>query len=232
VAVTIDQSEGESPDLSGARRFAVVWRGLRRSGVYEDVVKRALDVCLGSLLVALTFPLWLLIAVAIRLDSRGPALFVQERVGSNGIRFNMFKFRSMRSDAEPMRSELAALNELDGPVFKIRNDPRVTRVGRVLRRTSLDELPQLLNVISGEMSLVGPRPPLAEEVRQYRPADWARLSVKPGLTCLWQVNGRSDCSFDQWMEYDRDYIRRLSLGLDLQILLKTVWVVVTLRGAY
>jgi lipopolysaccharide/colanic/teichoic acid biosynthesis glycosyltransferase len=138
----------------------------------------------------------------------------------------------MRVGADRVRAELQHLNEASGPVFKVRLDPRVSRVGRVLRRTSLDELPQLINVLRGEMSLVGPRPPLPEEVAQYRPSDMVRLSVKPGLTCWWQVRGRSNCDFDTWMAHDREYVYRLSLWVDLAILWRTLWVVLSCRGAY
>jgi lipopolysaccharide/colanic/teichoic acid biosynthesis glycosyltransferase len=138
----------------------------------------------------------------------------------------------MYADAEHRLAELQANNEVSGPVFKMRSDPRVTKVGGLLRRTSLDELPQLLNVLKGEMSLVGPRPPLPKEVEEYRPSDAIRLSVKPGLTCLWQISGRSTVGFDEWMEFDRDYVRRMSLQLDVSILMRTVWAVVSCRGAY
>ena len=206
---------------SGRRRFA-----------YEEALKRLLDIVLASLGLVAMLPIWLAIAIAVKLDSPGPAIFVQERLGLHGRRFRFYKFRSMYSDAEQRLAEVLAHNEIDGPVFKMRNDPRVSRVGAFLRRTSLDELPQLINVIKGEMSLVGPRPPLPREVEQYRPNDHIRLSVKPGLTCLWQVSGRSQVGFDQWMEYDREYVRNMSLWLDLQILLRTVWVVISCRGAY
>jgi lipopolysaccharide/colanic/teichoic acid biosynthesis glycosyltransferase len=153
-------------------------------------------------------------------------------VGLDGRRFRFFKFRSMHQDAEVRRHQLLHLNEVDGPVFKIRSDPRVTRLGRLLRRTSLDELPQLLNVIRGEMSIVGPRPPRPEEVDRYRPSDWVRLTVKPGLTCWWQIRGRSDVDFDTWMEYDREYVHGMSLLTDVRIMLGTFQAVVTGRGAY
>jgi lipopolysaccharide/colanic/teichoic acid biosynthesis glycosyltransferase len=184
------------------------------------------------LVLVLTFPLWAAIALAIMLDSSGPVLFVQERVRLNGRRFDMYKFRSMHAGAESRLDELRERNEAGGPVFKIRSDPRVTRIGRVLRRMSLDELPQLINVLRGDMSLVGPRPPLPCEVDQYRQGDFVRLTVKPGITCLWQISGRSDCDFDRWMEYDREYIRRLSFWLDVTILARTLWVVLIGRGAY
>jgi lipopolysaccharide/colanic/teichoic acid biosynthesis glycosyltransferase len=210
--------------------------GLRRSSrrlfPYETTLKRVVDLTLASLGLLATIPLWLVIVVAIRLDSPGRAIFVQERVGIHGRRFRFYKFRSMYADAETRVAELQSSNEVSGPVFKMRADPRVTRVGGLLRRTSLDELPQLLNVLKGEMSLVGPRPPLPKEVDQYRPSDAVRLSVKPGLTCLWQISGRSTVGFDEWMEFDRDYIRRMSLQVDLAILLRTVWAVMSCKGAY
>lgn len=204
----------------------------RRSFAYESTLKRALDLLVASLGLIATLPIWLVIVLAIKLDSPGPAIFVQERVGRDGRRFRFYKFRSMYVDAEERLAELRNKNESTGPVFKIRKDPRMSRVGAILRRTSLDELPQLINVLNGDMSMVGPRPPLPREVEQYRPEDMVRLSVKPGLTCLWQVRGRSTLGFDTWMEYDREYVRDLSLWLDLKILVQTVGAVITCRGAY
>jgi exopolysaccharide biosynthesis polyprenyl glycosylphosphotransferase len=200
--------------------------------VYESVVKRLLDIFMASLGLIATSPIWLVILVAIKLDSPGRAIFVQERVGKDGRRFRFYKFRSMHVDAERRLIDLQAQNEVDGPVFKIRKDPRVSRAGAFLRRTSLDELPQLINVLKGDMSMVGPRPPLPREVDQYRPSDTIRLTVKPGLTCLWQIRGRSTLSFDTWMEYDREYVRNLSIWLDASILVRTVWAVLSCRGAY
>jgi exopolysaccharide biosynthesis polyprenyl glycosylphosphotransferase len=200
--------------------------------LYEGFAKRLLDFALAGLGLIAIFPVWLAVVVAVRLDSPGPAVFVQERVGRNGRHFRFYKFRSMYLDAEQRLDEMLEHNEIDGPVFKIRNDPRVTRVGAFLRRTSLDELPQLINVLWGDMSLVGPRPPLPREVEEYRPSDAIRLSVKPGLTCLWQISGRSNVTFDQWMEFDREYVRNLSLWLDVSILFRTIGAVLTMRGAY
>jgi lipopolysaccharide/colanic/teichoic acid biosynthesis glycosyltransferase len=170
--------------------------------------------------------------IAIKLDSPGPAFFSQERVGLRGRPFRFYKFRSMQDGADGAKVRVLHLNEVDGPVFKARTDPRVTGIGRLLRRTSLDELPQLINVVRGDMSLVGPRPPLPEEVANYRSSDMVRLAVRPGLTCWWQVRGRSDCDFDTWMAYDREYVYGMSLGIDMVILLKTVWAVLSCRGAY
>lgn len=195
-------------------------------------VKRAFDVVLSLVGIIATAPLWVLIIIAITLDSPGPVFFVQERAGFNGRPFKLFKFRSMVADAESQLDQVRHLNQADGPVFKIRDDPRITRVGIVLRRTSLDELPQLVNILLGHMALVGPRPALPQEVEQYRPEDWERLGVKPGLTCLWVIRGRSDCNFDRWMEYDREYVRRASFWLDLVILVRTLMVVASGRGAY
>lgn len=199
---------------------------------YTTTVKRVLDLCLASAFLICSLPAWLLIAVAIKIDSRGPVFFVQERVGLRGGRFRFYKFRSMEEGADRAREALQHLNEVSGPVFKVRLDPRVTRVGRILRRTSLDELPQLINVLRGEMSLVGPRPPLPSEVAQYRPSDMVRLGVKPGLTCWWAVRGRSDCDFDTWMAYDREYVFGVSFWVDLAILARTVWAVLNGHGAY
>jgi lipopolysaccharide/colanic/teichoic acid biosynthesis glycosyltransferase len=204
-----------------------------RPGIsYEATLKRALDVLLASLGLVVTLPIWLAMILAIKLDSPGPAFFVQERVGRYGSRFRFYKFRSMYVDAEQKLAELKHRNEVDGPVFKMRRDPRVSRVGMFLRRTSLDELPQLLHVLNGEMSIVGPRPPLPSEVERYRPEDMIRLSVRPGLTCLWQVRGRSTLGFEKWMEYDREYVRDLSLWTDMRIIFQTIGAVISCRGAY
>jgi exopolysaccharide biosynthesis polyprenyl glycosylphosphotransferase len=215
----------------GESTFAIV-RQTRRWFGYEATLKRLVDVLLACIGLLASVPIWLAVVIAIKLDSPGPALFVQDRVGFHGRVFRFYKFRSMHVNAERRLAEIQAQNEVDGPVFKMRRDPRVSRVGAFLRRTSLDELPQLLNVLKGDMSMVGPRPPLPREVEKYRPGDVIRLSVKPGLTCLWQVRGRSTLSFDTWMEYDREYVRDLSLWLDVRILVRTVWAVLSCRGAF
>ena len=196
------------------------------------LVKRGIDVLLaGGLLIAL-MPVMLLIGLAIRIESAGPILFVHERIGLNKRKFRFIKFRSMVADAEERQAALEHLNEVEGPVFKIRQDPRVTRVGRVLRRTSLDELPQLFNVLTGDMSLVGPRPLPRRDVDLFDPGvQRRRFSVKPGLTCLWQVSGRSNVPFAKWLELDLWYIGNWSLALDLKILLRTVPAVLRGTGA-
>jgi exopolysaccharide biosynthesis polyprenyl glycosylphosphotransferase len=194
-------------------------------------VKRAIDLAGSSVGLVLLSPFLLGVAGLVKLTSAGPVLHRQERLGLNARRFEMLKFRSMYDGAEAHRADLAAANEMSGPVFKMRNDPRVTPLGRWLRRYSIDELPQLWNVLRGQMSLVGPRPPLGPEVALYERWQRRRLSMKPGLTCLWQVNGRSELDFDTWMKLDLEYIDNWSLGLDLKILLKTIPVVLTARGA-
>ncbi len=174
-------------------------------------IKRAADVALSLLLLIVAVPLMILIALAVKLSSPGPVFFQQERCGLNGRRFTLFKFRSMYLDAESRKADLAHLNVMDGPVFKVRDDPRVTGAGRFLRAFSLDELPQLFNILKGDMSFVGPRPPIPEEVSQYQRWQRRRLSMKPGLTCLWQISGRSDLDFDTWMKLDLDHIDTWSL---------------------
>lgn len=194
--------------------------------------KRGLDLLLCIPGLILLSPFLLLIAAAIRLESRGPILFRQLRVGKDHQPFYCLKFRSMSQDAEKRKDEIAHLNEVDGPVFKIKHDPRVTRVGRFLRKLSLDELPQLWNVVRGEMTLVGPRPPLPREVEQYEEWMLRRLEVTPGITCIWQISGRSDTNFEQWMRMDLEYVESRTLGKDISILLRTVPAVLFGRGAY
>ena len=193
--------------------------------------KRAVDLALATLLFLVTLPVQLLAAAAIVLTSGTPVFFRQERCGLNGRHFTLLKFRTMKRDASERLSEISHLNEMTGPVFKASRDPRSTPVGRILRRLSIDELPQLWNVIVGDMSLVGPRPPLPEEVSHYEPWQRRRLSMKPGLTCLWQVSGRNEVDFDRWMAMDLKYIDTWSTMLDLKILLKTVPAVLSGRGA-
>jgi len=197
-----------------------------------QTAQRALDVALASAILLLLLPLCALIALLIRLDSPGPVLFIQKRVGRGGREFPFFKFRSMVTDAEAQRQALLSCNERTGPVFKMRNDPRITRVGRLLRRTSLDELPQILNVLRGEMSLVGPRPALPKEVALYTPQQCRRLAVTPGLTGLWQVSGRASLSFERSIELDLFYIQHQSVWLYLRLLARTVPAVISGRGAY
>jgi exopolysaccharide biosynthesis polyprenyl glycosylphosphotransferase len=199
---------------------------------WRTEAKRLIDVIGAGLLLLFSMPLFVLAALAIKLDSAGPVFFVQDRVGLNKRRFRMLKFRTMHRDAEERMKEIEHLNEKTGPIFKIRNDPRVTRVGRWLRKTSIDELPQLVNVLLGDMSIVGPRPlSVRDALRMEEAWQKRRFSVKPGLTCLWQVSGRSSLSFEQWMQLDLEYIDRWSLGLDWSILLRTIPAILMARGA-
>ena len=208
--------------------------GLREVSIrgWNLAVKRVVDIVVAGVVLVLAAPLMLAIAAAIKLDSPGPVLFRQVRLGRNRQRFVINKFRSMRVTAEAEQADLAALNEADGPIFKIRQDPRLTRVGRFLRRLSLDELPQFINVLSGDMSLVGPRPPIPREVERYEDWHHQRLEVAPGLTGLWQVSGRSELTFDEMVLLDIWYIENWNLGLDFKILLRTVPAVFFGNGAY
>jgi exopolysaccharide biosynthesis polyprenyl glycosylphosphotransferase len=196
------------------------------------LVKRLIDVTVAAVGLVLCAPLFLLIALAIRLDSPGPIIFRQTRVGLRGRHFEMYKFRSMHVGAEEQQDMLADMNEADGPIFKIRDDPRLTRVGRILRRLSMDELPQLVNVLRGEMSLVGPRPPIPAEVEKYQEWHKKRLEAPPGMTGLWQVSGRSRLSFDEMVLLDIYYIENWSLWLDFKILMRTIPKVLLGEGAY
>jgi lipopolysaccharide/colanic/teichoic acid biosynthesis glycosyltransferase len=191
-----------------------------------------MDVVIGGIALLLALPVIALAALAIATVDPGSPFFSQERVGLNGRRFRMFKLRTMVHGAHEMRDDILHLNELDGPVFKIKNDPRLHPLGSLLRRTSIDELPNLFNVLRGEMSLVGPRPPLPSEAEHYTPYALRRLTVTPGITCLWQINGRCSVSFDEWMRLDNEYIDTWSPLNDVLILLKTVPAVIRKDGAH
>jgi len=206
----------ESPEFSGGRK----------------ALKGFVDRAVATFALFLVAPIFLGLAIAIKLDSKGPVFFRQKRVGRHGREFRVFKFRSMVVDADSMQASLSGHNETDGLMFKMRRDPRVTRIGRVLRKWSLDELPQLVNVFIGDMSLVGPRPPLPTEVAWYDDDVARRLLVKPGITGLWQVSGRSDLSWEDGIRLDLYYVENWSLATDLTILWKTVFAVIRSRGAY
>jgi lipopolysaccharide/colanic/teichoic acid biosynthesis glycosyltransferase len=194
--------------------------------------KRALDILLSLGGILVFAPLGLIIAVIIKATSKGPVIFKQPRVGIGGRYFWCYKFRSMCNDAEKRKSEIAHLNEVDGPVFKIKDDPRITPIGKIIRKTSLDELPQLVNIFKGEMSVVGPRPLPVSEVDVDDARQRQRLTVQPGLTCYWQISGRSDTSFEEWMSLDERYVAETSLATDLKIIAKTIPVVLFGSGAY
>lgn len=197
---------------------------------FQLAFKRVMDFTLTAAALVFLAPLFIALAVAIKLESPGPVFFRQYRSGIRGRRFNCYKFRSMYVDAEARLAELKAHNEMSGPVFKMKDDPRITRVGKFIRKYSLDELPQLFNVFRGDMSLVGPRPPLPAEVDQYEPWQRRRLSMKPGITCIWQVSGRNNIDFDQWMRLDLQYIDNWNLRLDIKLLLQTIPAVIRGTG--
>jgi len=233
--IVIDLRNGVRIDIgetAATRRFLGPNEGLLGADDELLAIKRVVDI-LGSLFfIVLLSPVMLLTALLVATTSRGPILYWQERVGKGGTPFRMAKFRSMYCDADERLANLAVLNEVDGPVFKIRNDPRITPVGRIIRKLSIDELPQLFHVLAGTMSLVGPRPPLQAETELYDRWHRQRLLVKPGITCIWQVSGRSDLDFQTWVAMDIEYIANWSPMLDASILLKTVPAVITGRGAY
>ena len=212
-------------------KWKLFWWQVTVRGSY--LFKTVVDVTCASLGILVLSPVFLVCAAVIRLESPGPVIFKQKRIGRDGRPFNFYKFRSMYIDAGQRRQELLKANESkDGVIFKMQNDPRVTRFGRFIRKFSIDELPQLFNVVVGDMSLVGPRPPLPSEVAEYTLEDRKRLTVKPGITCIWQVSGRSDIPFRQQVALDKEYIMSRSLWRDLWILLKTVPAVLTGKGAY
>lgn len=196
-------------------------------------IKRAFDVLFSAFVLVGFSWLFLIVVVAIKIDDpKGPVFFAQERVGRDGKTFRMYKFRSMCTDAEQRLAELQDLNEKDGPVFKIANDPRITRVGRVIRKLSIDELPQFINVLVGDMSVVGPRPPLPKEVAEYTPRQAQRLSIRGGLTCYWQTRcNRDSISFDEWVDLDLLYIKQCSVWSDVKLIVQTVGVVLTAQGS-
>jgi exopolysaccharide biosynthesis polyprenyl glycosylphosphotransferase len=195
-------------------------------------IKRVFDIFLSGITLLALAPLFLILAVIVKLTSKGPVFYKSERIGYLGKPFTFIKFRSMYTDAEEQLAKLKTENEKDGPIFKIKSDPRITPIGRILRKFSLDELPQLLAVFTGQMSIVGPRPPIQREVEQYDEYARRRLSVKPGITCYWQIMGRSDLSFEEWMELDNRYIDEMSFLTDIKIVVKTPAAVLLGKGAY
>jgi exopolysaccharide biosynthesis polyprenyl glycosylphosphotransferase len=195
------------------------------------LIKQIFDAIVSFFLLVLLLPLFLIVAPAIKISSPGPVFFKQRRCGLNRREFTLYKFRSMVADAEKIKTQLEKFNEADGLVFKIKDDPRITPIGKFIRKTSIDELPQLFNVLKGDMSLVGPRPPLPSEVKKYERQQQRRLSMKPGITCIWQTSGRSKVNFDTWIKMDLEYIDNWSLGLDFRILLKTIPAVLFGKGA-
>ena len=196
-------------------------------------LKRVIDIVVSLLGIVFLLPIFLIVAIAIKLeDPKGKVFFSQLRCGKNNQLFPMYKFRSMVSNAEELLEELKLLNEMDGPVFKIKEDPRITKVGKFIRKTSIDELPQLFNVLKGNMSLVGPRPPIPSEVVEYNDYQMQRLLVKPGLTCIWQVSGRNNVGFEEWIDMDLHYIENRNIFMDLKLIFMTVSVLFGDENAY
>jgi len=221
---------GNARFMAHAAIHALSARGIIES--YIKASKRSLDLSIALLALVLLGPLAAALCLLITLEDRGSPIFRQTRIGENGKPFKIWKFRSMYQDAEARKAELTEQNERDAVCFKMKADPRITRVGKLIRRTSIDELPQILNVLSGDMSIVGPRPALPDEVLSYQPRERKRLAGKPGLTCTWQVSGRADIPFDQQVEMDVEYLERISLGEDLSLIARTVPAVLTGKGAY
>ena len=204
----------------------------KKSKLYE-ITKRLMDILLSLIAIIFLMPIFIIVAIAIKIeDPKGKIIFTQERNGVYPTTFKMYKFRSMVHNAEELLEELNNQNELTGPVFKMKEDPRITKVGKFIRKTSIDELPQLFNILKGDMSLVGPRPPIPREVEKYTEYQLQRLSVKPGLTCIWQVSGRNSIDFEQWIELDLQYIRERSILLDTKLIFKTFFVLFGDKNAY
>lgn len=216
--------------LQATRRWTLLLWSVRLQILRK--VKRVLDIAIATVALILAFPLMLVTAIAIKLESPGPIIFHQTRVGKMGKPFTFYKFRSMCIDAEQRKKDLMAQNEASGPVFKMQYDPRMTRVGRIIRKLSIDELPQFINVLRGDMSIVGPRPPVLSEVAEYELEYLRRLDTLPGITGLQQISGRSNLEFDRWIELDLDYVSHHSIGRDLMIVLKTIPAVLLGKGAY
>lgn len=199
---------------------------------FYEVIKRVIDVVCSFVGVLVLSPLFVVIAIIIKFTSKGPVFFSQKRVGRDGKEFKMYKFRSMVVNAEELKEKLASQNEMSGPMFKMKDDPRVTKVGKFIRKTSIDELPQLWNVLKGDMSLVGPRPSLPKEVAQFEEWMYRRLEVKPGLTCYWQVSGRNNIDFEDWMKLDIKYVDERNLWIDIKLIFKTVGVLFGDKNAH
>ena len=202
-----------------------------KSKLYE-VIKRLMDIMLSAIGLIILSPILLVVAILIKIDSKGPIFFKQKRVGLYGKEFDMYKFRSMVVNAEELKEKLEKQNEMSGPMFKIADDPRITKVGKFIRKTSIDELPQLWNVIKGDMSLVGPRPSLPKEVAQFEPWMEERFKVKPGLTCYWQVGGRNNIDFENWMKLDIKYVQERTLAIDIMLIFKTFFVLFGDKNAH
>jgi len=195
---------------------------IKKESILYLIGKRAMDIVASLFGLIILSPLLILVSILIKLESSGPILFKQERVGLKGKNFVMYKFRSMVINAEELKAKLESQNEMSGPMFKIKNDPRVTKVGKFIRKTSIDELPQLINILKGEMSIVGPRPSLPKEVDRFEEWMLRRLDAKPGLTCYWQVRGRNNIGFEEWMSMDIDYVSKRNIWIDIKLIFRTI----------
>lgn len=216
-------------ELKEREKIVITERDLDKP-MYE-FIKRVMDVVCSAFGLVVLLPVFAVTALMVKTDG-GPAFYSQIRVGKNNKHFRMYKFRSMCVNADALLEDLIPYNEADGPAFKIKDDPRITKVGKIIRKYSIDELPQLVNILKGDMSIVGPRPPLVREVEQYNSYQMQRLMVTPGLTCYWQAYGRSDLSFDDWIDMDLKYIKQRGIRLDVSLIIKTVFAVIFKRGAY
>ena len=217
-----DYAGGGCMEQANLEKGEIIINSPERKGYL--IVKRVIDIICSLVGLILLSPILIIVAIAIKIESRGPVIFSQERIGLGEKSFKMYKFRSMVVDAEKLREKLVDKNEMNGPMFKMKYDPRITKVGKFIRKTSIDELPQLINVLKGNMSLVGPRPSLPKEVEQFENWMMERLNVKPGLTCYWQVLGRNDIEFKEWMELDVKYVKEKSLWIDIKLIFKTIFV--------
>jgi len=223
-------SAGHGAMLVSSRSKILLWKFTIK---FSYFLKRLLDILVSGTALLVALPFFIMLGIAIRIESRGPVIFTQKRVGKDGRHFKFYKFRSMVSDAEKLKDKLVQENESkDGVIFKMKKDPRITKIGAFIRKFSIDELPQLLNVLIGDMSLVGPRPPVPREVAEYTLEDRKRLHAKAGITCTWQISGRSDIPFKIQAELDKEYIRSKSFWKDIKILLLTIPAVITGKGAY
>lgn len=209
------------------------YKVILKENLSYEILKRFIDIVCSIIGIILLSPIFIIVAVAIKIENpKGKVIFSQIRCGKDNKTFKMYKFRSMVEDAEKLLNNIQHLNEMDGPVFKIKEDPRITNVGRFIRKTSIDELPQLINILKGDMSIVGPRPPLVREVEKYNQYEMQRLMVKPGLTCYWQISGRNNINFEQWVEMDIKYIEERNLFIDIKLILKTFKVLFGDKHAY
>ena len=218
--------------MERAQQVGVINEKAKEEHIFYNIIKRLIDIVASACGLVVLSPILLIVSILIKIESKGPIIFAQERVGKDLKTFKMYKFRSMVNDAEELKEKLMKYNQMSGPMFKMDNDPRVTKIGKFIRKTSIDELPQLINVIKGDMSLVGPRPSLPKEVKEFEPWMKKRFQVKPGLTCYWQVSGRNNIDFEDWMKLDIKYIEDKSILLDIKLIVKTAFLLFGDKNAH